>query len=80
MKILIITVVIALLAAFTWFEARPAYARKKCEDKVLMQGLYATTNYERDILERNMVKINEVEEKRSRYHYNKCLHEYGVEK
>lgn len=63
---------------FFWFEIRPVNIRKECYDYVISNGLYETSNEERDEMGRDMPKINKEEEIRYKLHYENCLSKYGL--
>ena len=75
-----IILAITLVGLFYWFQIRPSNIRKECHEYVLMNGLYETSNEERDELGRDWQKINKEEEIRTALHYQKCLGEHGLEK
>jgi hypothetical protein len=77
---LVIVLVVIFAFLFYWYEVRPFQARSSCANKVITQGLYATSNIEKEKLNGDMNKINAYEREKSRFAYEECLHENGLAK
>jgi hypothetical protein len=65
---------------FYWYEIRPASTRSGCVKSVLENGMYATSEIEKDQLKSDMNKINSYEREKSKFYYEECLHRAGLEK
>lgn len=77
--IYIVLVIFALL--FYWFQIRPSNILKYCQDKMTSPetaALIITSEFERNQLNRDMVKINAIEREKETFYFNQCLHEKGL--
>ncbi len=75
-RILVVIVLVLILAAFSWFEVRPAYVRNKCLAEARENAVLDTNQpqyYKDDLIERTKLQDQLMEKS-----YLNCVREYGL--